>query len=105
MEWFQIVEVVGTFVIIPLVGMIWKQNQNIQKTNLNALRIHKKDVDARLTASIADSKDIKENYLNRFELVNNNINGLRNDVTDRLARIETNMSNIPCIQNNTCKIN
>ena len=115
MEWYNFVEVISVFIIIPLLIMVWNQNNTIQKINSDNLAVHQKETDGKLEKVADSAKTIEKNYLTRFKDVNDNITGLRADITSvvselkydtgiQLTRIETNFENIPCIKNSECII-
>ena len=91
-QWYQVLIALNTMVIIPLVVMIWKQNQRQQEVQAQDIKDHKIENDTRVSVLESDTKEIKQNYLDRFATVNKNIAEMRDEVTNRLTSIETKLS-------------
>jgi len=95
MDWFRVTVGIGSPLllfalggVVKMLGMILKQNKEIQAIN----EVHKAELkvetDRRLLLVETDAKEIKNNYLVRFAEVNDNISELKNEVTNRLTAIE-----------------
>ena len=96
MDWFRITVGIGSPLLLfalsaiaKMLGTILKQNKEIQSINEKHKAELKAETDRRLSIVENDSKEIKYNYLARFAEVNNNIAILKNEVTNRLTAIES----------------
>jgi hypothetical protein len=95
MDWFRVTVGIGSPLllfalggIVKMLGMILKQNKEIQALNEERRSELKIETDRRILIVEADTKEIKDNYLSRFAEVNDNISELKNEVTNRLTAIE-----------------
>jgi hypothetical protein len=95
MDWFRVTVGIGSPLllfalggIVKMLGMILKQNKEIQALNEERRSELKIETDRRILIVEADTKEIKDNYLARFAEVNDNISELKNEVTNRLTAIE-----------------